>query len=195
MRDALTSRRPEATLILGGVRSGKSRHAAQIAQAAGGAVTVIVTGTAQDVEMAERIELHRANRPKEWIVVEEPVRLAAALAAAASPSRIVIVDCLTLWLTNLLCGDDHGALRRESAQLLALLPALPGDCVLVSNEVGLGIIPANALARRFADEAGTLHQQIGALCDRVIFMAAGLPLIFKQAEHTPREPSSDGRAS
>jgi adenosylcobinamide kinase/adenosylcobinamide-phosphate guanylyltransferase len=182
-------------LILGGVRSGKSRHAGEIARAAGCAVTVIATGTAQDQEMMERIELHRAQRPKEWSVVEEPVRLASALAAAASPSRIVIVDCLTLWLTNLLCGEDPGALQRESTQLLELLPLLPGDCVLVSNEVGLGIIPANALARRFADEAGTLHQQLAALCDRVIFMAAGLPLRLKGPERTPREAPPGGCAS
>lgn len=179
MRDDVNSRRPASTLILGGVRSGKSRHAVEIATAAGCAVTVIATATAQDSEMAERIELHRAHRPAEWIVVEEPVRLAAALGAASEPSRLVIVDCLTLWLTNLMCGDDPAALRRESAKLLEILPKLPGDCVLVSNEVGLGIIPANALARRFADEAGSLHQQLGTLCERVILMAAGLPLCVK----------------
>ena len=188
MRDPPSPRSAATTLILGGVRSGKSRQAGEIARAAGCAVIVIATGTAQDQEMRDRIELHRAQRPKEWSVVEEPIRLAAALAAAASPSRIVIVDCLTLWLTNLLCGGDPGALRRESTQLLELLPSLPGDCVLVSNEVGLGIIPANALARRFADEAGTLHQRLAALCDRVIFMAAGLPLRLKGQERTPREP-------
>lgn len=195
MGDTLSPRRPATTLILGGVRSGKSRHAAEIAKATGCAVTVIATATAQDLEMTERIELHRAHRPKDWIVVEEPIRLAAALAAAASPSRIVIVDCLTLWLTNLLCGDDSAALQRESARLLELLPALPGDCVLVSNEVGFGIIPANALARRFADETGTLHQQLAALCDRVIFMAAGLPLSLKDRERTRREAPSGGCAS
>ena len=192
MRDALNPHPPATTLILGGVRSGKSRHAAEIAKTTGCAVTVIATATAQDLEMAERIELHRTHRPKEWSVVEEPVRLAAALAAAASPSRIVIVDCLTLWLTNLLCGDDPGALRRESKHLLEILPSLPGECVLVSNEVGFGIIPANALARRFADETGSLHQQLAALCDRVIFMAAGLPLSLK--DRARREAPSGGCA-
>jgi adenosylcobinamide kinase/adenosylcobinamide-phosphate guanylyltransferase len=179
------------TLILGGVRSGKSRHAAAIATASGCAVTLIATGTAQDAEMAERIELHRANRPKEWIVVEEPVRLAAALDAASTPSRIVIVDCLTLWLTNLMCGDDPGALQRESSALLERLQHLKGDCVLVTNEVGLGIIPANALARRFADEAGSLHQRLAARCDRVILMAAGLPLSLKGPGDT-RPPAPGG---
>lgn len=144
--------------------------------------------------MAERIELHRMHRPKDWLVVEEPIRLAAALDAASAPSRIVIVDCLTLWLTNLMCGDDPGALRRESAQLLEMLPRLAGDCLLVSNEVGFGIIPANALARRFADEAGSLHQQLAQLCDRVILMAAGLPLVLKAPDrvHCPADPA--GRA-
>lgn len=169
------------TLILGGVRSGKSRHAAETAAARSRAVTVIATATAQDQEMTERIERHRAHRPRDWTVVEEPVRLAAALLGACAPTHIVIVDCLTLWLTNLLCGEDPHALRRESEQLLEALPRLRGDCILVSNEVGFGIIPASPLARRFADEAGTLHQELGALCDRVILMAAGLPLTIKDS--------------
>jgi adenosylcobinamide kinase/adenosylcobinamide-phosphate guanylyltransferase len=194
MHDDLKSRRPVSALILGGVRSGKSRHAGEIAKARPSAVTLIVTGTAQDAEMAERIELHRAHRPKDWVVIEEPIRLAAALDAACAPSRIVIVDCLTLWLTNLMCGDDPGALRRESARLLETLPRLAGDCVLVSNEVGFGIIPANALARRFADEAGLLHQQLAALCDRVILMAAGLPLHLKGPDRTPGAADSGSRS-
>ena len=178
---------PAKTLILGGVRSGKSRHAAEIAASRAGAVTVIATGTAQDPEMAARIELHRAQRPRDWTVIEEPIRLAAALEAACGPARVVIVDCLTLWLTNLMCGEDAGALRRESTQLLESLPRLRGECVLVSNEVGFGIIPANELARRFADQAGELHQKLGKLCDRVILMAAGLPLTLKSAPpHEPR---------
>ncbi len=173
------------TLILGGVRSGKSRHAGNLAAGYGDcAVTLIATATALDEEMAARIDAHRRTRPRHWEVVEEPLHLGAALGAAAAPQRVIIVDCLTLWLTNLLCRDDPAILHDETQQLLKTLPALPGHCVLVANEVGLGIIPANALARRFADAAGTLHQDLAALCDRVSFMVAGLPIPVKHAAST-----------
>jgi adenosylcobinamide kinase / adenosylcobinamide-phosphate guanylyltransferase len=173
---------PHKTLILGGVRSGKSRYAAELAAALGREITLIATGTAQDAEMAARIEAHRRSRPPNWTVVEEPVHLAAALEAAAAPHRVLVVDCLTLWLSNLLCLEDEVTLRRECAQLLERLPALRAPCILVSNEVGFGIIPANALARRFGDEAGVLHQRLAARCDRVVLMAAGLPLELKSPQ-------------
>jgi adenosylcobinamide kinase/adenosylcobinamide-phosphate guanylyltransferase len=166
-------------LVLGGVRSGKSRYAAELAREQACPTTLIVTGSALDQEMAARIDVHRATRPSAWTVVEEPTHLAAALTAAAGPNRTIIVDCLTLWLTNLLCGDDPEALRRESRDIFETLPTLPGHCVLVANEVSLGIIPVNALARRFTDEAGVMHQGLAALCDRVVFMVAGLPLTVK----------------
>jgi adenosylcobinamide kinase / adenosylcobinamide-phosphate guanylyltransferase len=166
-------------LILGGVRSGKSRYAAALAGEQACPVTLIVTATALDEEMAARIDAHRASRPQSWTVVEEPIHLAAALAEAAGPNRVLIVDCLTLWLTNLLCSDDSEALRRELRGLFEILPKLPGDCVLVANEISLGIVPVSALARRFTDEAGALHQGLAAICDRVVFMVAGLPLIVK----------------
>ena len=107
------------------------------------------------------------------------MRIGAALRAAAHPNRVLIVDCLTLWLTNLICSEDADALRRETASLLETLPQLAGHCLLIANEVGLGIMPVNALARRFADEAGMLHQALAARCERVILMAAGLPLTLK----------------
>lgn len=169
------------TLILGGVRSGKSRHAEQIARAHGRPVTVIATGSAQDEEMAARIEAHRRNRPPAWRVIEEPIRLAEALQSAASASSVTIVDCLTLWLSNLLCGEDHDAVHRETARLYDTLPQLAGDVLFVSNEVGLGIVPVNALARRFGDEAGTLHQRLAIASDRVVLMVAGLPFEVKGA--------------
>jgi adenosylcobinamide kinase / adenosylcobinamide-phosphate guanylyltransferase len=177
----MTNRATEKTLILGGVRSGKSRYAGELAAARGRAVTVIATGAAKDEEMAARIEAHRASRPAHWSVVEEQLRLAAALRTAA-PSGVVVVDCLTLWLSNLLCLEDEELLRRESAGLMDALAALDTDCILISNEVGFGIIPASALARRFGDEAGALHQRLAQLCDRVVLMVAGLPVTLKAAD-------------
>ncbi|MFA5530052.1 MAG: bifunctional adenosylcobinamide kinase/adenosylcobinamide-phosphate guanylyltransferase [Thiohalomonadaceae bacterium] len=166
-------------LILGGMRSGKSRLAERLAMASGLPVTYIATATAGDEEMRARIDHHRAQRPEAWQVVEEPLALAAALRAHAATGHCLLVDCLTLWLTNLLCSDDAGALAREREALLATLPSLPGDIILVSNETGLGIVPADPLSRRFCDEAGRLHQVLAALCDRVIFTVAGLPQVLK----------------
>jgi len=164
-------------LILGGARSGKSRHAEQLAQESGHAVVYIATAQALDAEMAARIAYHQAQRPGHWHLVEEPLALAAVLRAAAAPGRCLLVDCLTLWLGNLLA--DEVRLQQEVDALYAVLPELPGDILLVSNEVGWGIVPDNALARRFRDEAGRLHQRLAALCDRVTLVAAGLPLALK----------------
>jgi adenosylcobinamide kinase/adenosylcobinamide-phosphate guanylyltransferase len=181
------------TLVLGGVRSGKSRHADGLARARGGTITVIATGSAQDEEMAARIEAHRRNRPPEWRVIEEPMRLAAALRAAASPTGTVIVDCLTLWLSNLMCCDDADAVGRETTRLFETLADVEGDCIFVSNEVGLGIVPVSALARRFGDEAGLLHQRLATLCDRVVLMVAGIPVYAKDAGEAGRRSSSQLR--
>jgi adenosylcobinamide kinase / adenosylcobinamide-phosphate guanylyltransferase len=185
----MTNRATEKTFILGGVRSGKSRYAGELAAAHGRAVTVIATGAAKDEEMAARIEAHRASRPAHWSVLEEPLRLAAALRIAAAQSGVIVVDCLTLWLSNLLCLEDEDLLRRESASLIDALAALDTDCILISNEVGFGIIPASALARRFGDEVGALHQQLAQLCDRVVLMVAGLPVTLKTADSSRRAAS------
>ncbi|MBU0753455.1 MAG: bifunctional adenosylcobinamide kinase/adenosylcobinamide-phosphate guanylyltransferase [Gammaproteobacteria bacterium] len=166
-------------LILGGARSGKSALALRRAADSGLAVTWLATAQALDPEMAERIARHRAERPAGWRTVEEPLRLAAALRHAAGADAFVVVDCLTLWLTNLLLADDAALLQAEIAALFAALPELPGHVILVANEVGLGIVPDNALARHFRDEAGRLNQTLAALCDRVTFVAAGLPLALK----------------
>lgn len=165
-------------LILGGARSGKSAFAQQRAVDSGLHVLYLATAEAGDAEMVERIVRHRAERPAEWGLVEEPLALAAALRTHAATNRCLLVDCLTLWLSNLLAaGDDR--LTVEIDALLDTLPALPGHILLVSNEVGQGIVPANPLARRFRDEAGRLHQKIANRCDRVLFIIAGLPLILK----------------
>ena len=164
--------------ILGGARSGKSAFAQRRAAASGLNVIYLATAEAGDAEMAERIARHRAERPKDWGLVEEPLALAAALRAHAAPNRCLLVDCLTLWLSNLLAVGDN-ALAAETQNLLAALPTLPGHLLLVSNEVGQGIVPAHPLARRFRDEAGRLHQTVADRCDRVSFIMAGLPLTLK----------------
>jgi len=166
-------------LILGGARSGKSGFAERRARESGLGVTLIATAQPGDAEMAARIRHHRAGRPADWQVVEEPVALADALRAQAAPGRCLLVDCLTLWLSNLLHATDDSVLARERASLLEALPALPGCVILVSNEVGMGIVPMGELTRRFGDEAGRLHQDVARVCDRVTFMAAGLPLVLK----------------
>lgn len=166
-------------LILGGVRSGKSRLAEQLAQASGHDVIYIATAQPGDEEMRARIRAHRERRPAAWTVVETPRALAATLRAQASPDRCLLVDCLTLWLTNLLCAGDEDAFQAERAAFLQTLPALPGRIILVSNETNMGVIAMSELARRFNDEAGRLHQELAALCDRVVLTVAGLPLFLK----------------
>lgn len=165
-------------LILGGARSGKSAFAQRQALTSGWPVVYLATAQAGDAEMAERIARHRAERPSDWGLVEEPLALAAALRAHAAAERCLLVDCLTLWLSNLLAAGDP-CLRAETQALLTVLPTLPGRVLLVSNEVGQGIVPAHPLARRFRDEAGHLHQAIAQCCDRVSFVIAGLPLTLK----------------
>ncbi len=164
--------------ILGGARSGKSAFAQREAQDSGLHVIYLATAQAFDAEMTERIARHRAERPADWGLVEEPLALATALRSHAAPDRCLLVDCLTLWLSNLLAaGDDR--LSAEINALLDTIPILPGHLLLVSNEVGQGIVPANPLARRFRDEAGWLHQTIARCCNRTTFVIAGLPLTLK----------------
>lgn len=166
-------------LILGGVRSGKSRLAEQRAHASGLPVIVIATATAEDDEMRRRIAEHRRRRPSHWLTIEEPRALAATLREHARADRCLVVDCLTLWLTNLLCTGDERTFASEYRALIELLPDLPGHIVLVGNETGLGVMPLGALTRRFCDEAGRLHQDLAQRFDRVIFTVAGLPHLLK----------------
>ncbi|MDO9601841.1 MAG: bifunctional adenosylcobinamide kinase/adenosylcobinamide-phosphate guanylyltransferase [Rhodocyclaceae bacterium] len=169
-------------LIIGGARSGKSSYAErQALDACAGAdmrVTYIATGEARDDEMAQRIARHRTRRPAGWHTVEEPLALAGALRRRAASDVCLLVDCLTLWLTNVLLGERE----EEIDKLLAALPNLPGRILLVSNEVGWGIVPENALARRFRDEQGRLNQRVAELADRVTLVAAGLPLPLKRSD-------------
>ncbi|WP_278433191.1 MULTISPECIES: bifunctional adenosylcobinamide kinase/adenosylcobinamide-phosphate guanylyltransferase [Stutzerimonas] len=168
-------------LILGGARSGKSRFAERLAAESGLAVSYIATSQALDGEMTERIAHHRERRPAHWTLVEEPLQLARVLRAQAAAERCLLVDCLTLWLTNLLMLDDAARLAEERDALLECLDGLPGRILLVSNETGLGVVPLGELTRRYVDEAGWLHQTVAERAQRVTFMVAGLPMTLKDA--------------
>lgn len=166
-------------LVLGGARSGKSSYAEALASAAEGPRTYIATAEAGDSEMAERIAAHRKRRGRSWTTLEEPLDLPAALAKVAKPDGFVLVDCLTLWLSNLLLAgqDCETAVDR----LVDILGNCSGHVVIVSNEVGVGIVPDNALARRFRDVAGVANQRVAAACDEVVLVTAGLPQTLKPA--------------
>ncbi|MFF7710447.1 bifunctional adenosylcobinamide kinase/adenosylcobinamide-phosphate guanylyltransferase [Pseudomonas sp. NPDC007930] len=166
-------------LILGGARSGKSRLAEQLAEATGLPVTYIATSQAVDGELNERVRLHRARRPAAWGLVEEPLALASTLARLAAPGQCLLVDCLTLWLTNLLMLEDDTRLEAECQALLEGLAQWPGEIIFVSNETGLGVVPLGELTRRYVDRAGLLHQAVAARCQRVVLTVAGLPLTLK----------------
>lgn len=169
-------------LILGGVRSGKSKLAEQHALATTLPVVYVATAQVRDAEMQARIAHHRARRPASWRVIEVGQNLAEILRTEARLDRCILVDCLTLWLSQLLCDADENVLRDELQALLEALPNLPGEIILVSNETNMGIVPLGELSRRYCDEMGRLHQQLGAICDRVILTVAGLPLIVKGHE-------------
>ena len=169
-------------LILGGARSGKSRFAERLAAESGLAVTYIATSQALDGEMTERIAHHRERRPAHWALVEEPLQLARVLCEQAAAERCLLIDCLTLWLTNLLMLDDPARLAEERDALLECLDGLPGRVLLVSNETGLGVVPLGELTRRYVDEAGWLHQAVAERAQRVTFMVAGLPMTLKAAQ-------------
>jgi adenosylcobinamide kinase/adenosylcobinamide-phosphate guanylyltransferase len=165
------------TFILGGARSGKSRYAQTLAESQPGACIYLATAEVRDDEMADRIRAHQQDRGPRWTTVEEPVSLVPALQRAAVPDGVVLVDCLTLWLANLM--EQELDVGTETAALIDALPGLGGPVIFVSNEVGLGIVPDNGVARRFRDAAGKLHQVMAAAAQRVDFMAAGLPLTLK----------------
>ena len=166
-------------LILGGARSGKSALAERLALVAGLEVIYLATATAGDGEMSERIRQHQQRRPAHWQLLEEPLELATTLQTHARDNRLILVDCLTLWLSNLLAEESEELFQQQRASLLASLPALPGRIIFVSNEVGMGIVPMGELTRRFVDEAGRLHQDLAQICDRVTLVVAGLPNVFK----------------
>ena len=171
------------TLILGGARSGKSVYAERLAKDSGLPVTYIATAQVYDQEFGARVALHRQKRPASWSTVEVPHQLAATLRKEASANRCTIVDCLTLWLAQCICPEcappDGVDWQKERADLLESLASLPGNLILVSNEVGMGIVPLGEINRRFQDEQGRLNQAVAEVADEVFFIAAGLPLKLK----------------
>jgi adenosylcobinamide kinase / adenosylcobinamide-phosphate guanylyltransferase len=167
------------TLILGGARSGKSRLAEALARDSGLPVTYIATARAADAEMAARVAAHRARRPATWRLVEEPLALAESIEAESAPDRCLLVECLTLWLTNLLLEADAPRLEQALGRLTEVLASTPGRLILVGNETNMGVTPLGELTRRYCDLAGRLHQDLAARCDQVLLVVAGLPLALK----------------
>lgn len=178
-------------LVLGGARSGKSAYAQGVVERSGLQRVFLATAEAGDGEMAERIGRHRAERDGSWRTVEEPLDLPAALAREAGPGRAVLADCLTLWLSNLmLAGRDLG---RETARLVSALRACPGPVVLVSNEVGLSLVPDTALGRAFRDAQGRLNAAAAGACGAAVMLVAGCPLILKPATGVDVRLTDGGR--
>ncbi|MES2538494.1 MAG: bifunctional adenosylcobinamide kinase/adenosylcobinamide-phosphate guanylyltransferase [Pseudomonadota bacterium] len=178
------------TFIFGGARSGKSAHAETLATASGKDVVYIATAGAGDDEMAARILRHQQQRNSAWTTIEEPLLLGAVIAQWSAPQRLILVDCLTIWLSNLLFSEEKdypevGAIvappffNEQREEFLQALEHAAGDVILVSNEVGMGVIPQGAISRWFVDEAGRLNQAVAARCERALWVAAGLPLVLK----------------
>jgi adenosylcobinamide kinase / adenosylcobinamide-phosphate guanylyltransferase len=178
------------TLVLGGARSGKSRHAEGLARRHKGRLVYIATAEITDDEMRLRIERHREDRGEKWMTVEAPLDLVAALQEAAHVSAFILVECITVWINNLIHHQMDVA--SQVKRLCAALPEMRGQIVIVTNEVGLGIVPDNSLARAFRDEAGRANQALAEIADEVLFIAAGLPLTLKKTWPAPRKRRSKG---
>jgi len=172
------ARLPPVTLVLGGARSGKSRYAERLVGDAASKGTYCATAEAGDAEMASRIAAHRSRRGPFWHTVEEPLSLAPVIAGEARSERPLLIDCLTLWLSNLLLAGKP--VDAETVALCAALRLAAGPVVLVANEVGMGLVPETPLGRLFRDAAGHLNQEVAAIADRVVLVTAGLPLVLKQ---------------
>jgi adenosylcobinamide kinase / adenosylcobinamide-phosphate guanylyltransferase len=166
-------------LVLGGARSGKSRTALQLAETASARRVYIATAQAFDDEMCDRIAQHQVERDKSWRTEDAPFDLSSAIQAHAGPGQVVLIDCLTLWLSNILLAKREP--KHETDLLAQAVRDAAGPLVLVSNEVGHGIVPATPLGRSFRDEQGRLNQRMAEICDAVIFVAAGCPILLKPA--------------
>ncbi|GAB3478764.1 bifunctional adenosylcobinamide kinase/adenosylcobinamide-phosphate guanylyltransferase [Marinomonas epiphytica] len=166
-------------LVLGGVRSGKSAFAEETVAKYSDSVCYIATSQAWDNSMAERVRKHQDRRPESWQLIEEPISLGETLASLNGSGKAVIIECVSLWLTNLLCLEDEARLAVEKQAFLTAVEAFDGSLVIVSSEVGLGIMPMNEMARRFGDEVGELNQMLAKLTERVTLVAAGIPMPLK----------------
>lgn len=163
-------------LILGGARSGKSHYAETCANESGLKVIYVATAQALDSEMQLRIQHHQQQRPSHWRLIEEPIELLSVLKEHANSSTCILVDCLTLWISNQLCSSEHKQhIEKNSKDLASLLSILPGKIIFVSNEVSMGITPMGEMSRQFVDDSGRLHQRLAAVCDKVTLMVAGIP--------------------
>jgi adenosylcobinamide kinase/adenosylcobinamide-phosphate guanylyltransferase len=178
------------TLVLGGVRSGKSRYAQQIAERAARVTFVATAERRDDAEMHAKIERHRAERPKHWTTVEEPIELAQTIRDAGKSSEVILIDCLTLFAANLLeaCGSNSEQLQANIADLCSALRAAPCSVILVSNEVGSGVVPAYELGRKFRDLVGEINQRVAAVSDTVALLVAGIPLAIKGPLPAEKQP-------
>jgi adenosylcobinamide kinase/adenosylcobinamide-phosphate guanylyltransferase len=177
--ESQTLPRVRSLLVLGGARSGKSAYAHRLAEMFASERLYLAAAEARDEEMAARIVRHRADRGQGWTTLEEPLKVAEALRAEAHPGRVVVVDCLTLWLSNvMLAGRDPG---QAVAGLIRAIGGLSGPAILISNEVGLGIVPEHRLGREFRDWQGRTNREVAEACDAAVFIAAGLPLQLKPA--------------
>lgn len=172
-------------LILGGARSGKSRLAEQIAQQYHYPVYYIATAQVLDDEMQQRITHHQNHRPKDWQTIEQPIYLADTLQQLKQQTQpiVILVDCLTLWLSNLICQSDEELLLEQQQQLFHQLNDFPDHhiLILVSNETGLGVVPLGEISRKFVDTTGFLHQQLAQIANQVMFCVAGLPMVLKSS--------------
>ncbi len=173
------------TLVLGGVKSGKSRHAEKLAKASGKEITVIATAIAGDEEMRERIARHQADRPAHWKVVEAPLALTNALQSINAKAQVenshIVIDCLTLWITQLLCSDySEPQMQQEIDSFVMAVRHFKGELTIVSNETNMGVMPVDALSRRYGDTIGILHQQLARDVGTVVLMVAGLPVTVRE---------------
>ncbi len=170
------------TLILGGARSGKSNYAQQLAEQTGLQVIYIATATPGDEEMRLRIERHQQDRPASWQLVEEPIDLVSALESYHHDKVCVLVDCLTLWLSNQIMNDDS-KVAMAIDELVEMISQLELTLIMVSNEVGMGVVPMGEISRQFVDESGRMHQNLAQICDQVVMVIAGLPQILKKQDN------------